>query len=96
MTYRQIIETFTIVAKYNGGIDNECFQIWARRGVYGIIFNETPSADDLRKLSKMEWLLGNDTDLDDNDAEKWQNSDKLSDEELIALFEIYNGIFTVE
>jgi len=96
MTYRQLAESIEIFAKYNGGLDVECTEMYAEHDEHGISLNTTPSADDLRKLQKYGWLLGCDAELNDEDFYKWENSDKLSDSEIIELFENYNGFFLLE
>lgn len=86
MTYNQLIETLEIAAKYDGGLDKNCWTMWARYDEHGISFNETPTADELRKLSKMGWHLGHDADYNEEDSDKWEHSDSLTDEEIINLF----------
>lgn len=86
MTYKQLIETLEIAAKYDYGLDYDCNVMWAHHDEHGIYFKQTPTAEDLRKLSKMGWLLGSDDDYDEEDSDKWEHSDSLTDEELIDLF----------
>jgi len=98
MTYRQLIETLEIVAKYDGGLDKECYKMWAEHDEHGITFDSKweVSAEDIRKLAAMNWGLGCDGDYDEETDVQWENYDKLSDEELIKLFKEYNGIYTYE
>lgn len=86
ITYKNLIETLEIAAKYDGGLDNNCWSMWAEHDEHGIDFKETPTADELRKLSKMGWLLGCDADYNEEDSDKWEHCDTLTDEELIDLF----------
>lgn len=96
MTYRQLIETLEIAAKYDGGLDHECFEMWAEHDRHGIIFRQAPTANELRKLSKMGWLIGC-YDCNNEKLEKWEHCDTLTDEELIDLFEeCERSIFTFE
>lgn len=88
MTYKQLIETLEIVAKYNGGIDVDADQIYGSYKEIGIDFDNTPSAEELRKLSKMGWhITHNDDDF------LWHACDTLTDEQVIMMFECYNRIF---
>ena len=96
MTYRQLAESIEIFAKYNGGLDKECLEMYAEHDEHGISLKSTPSADDLRKLQKYGWLLGCDAEYDQEDSDKWENSDKLSDSEIVDLFEYYNGLYLIE
>ena len=97
MTYKQLIETLEMAAKYDGGLDHECFEMWAEHDEHGIRFNQTPTADELRKLSKMGWNIGCDALYNEEKFEKWEHCDTLTDEELIDLFEEYSrSIFTFE
>lgn len=96
MKYKDLITTLEIAAKYDGGLDHECFTMWAEHDEHGIEFVNTPSTDDLRKLAKMGWLLGSDAMYQQEDAELWENIDSLSDEQLVSLFERYNGIYKLE
>lgn len=86
MTYKQLIETLEIAAKYNGGLGHGCYEMWAEHDEHGITFSQTPTADELRKLSKMGWLLGSDADYKEEDSDKWERSDSLTDEEIINMF----------
>lgn len=98
MTYRQLIETLKIVAKYDGGLDSNCLRMWAEHDEHGISFRSdwNVSAKDIRKLAEMEWGLGCDADYDEEMDEKWENYKELTDEELIELFKEYNGIYKYE
>lgn len=98
MKYKELIETFEIIAKYDGGLDAECLSMWAEHDEHGISFDSkwNVSAEDLRKLAKMGWGLGCDAEFDEEASEKWDNSDSLSDEELVELFSDYNGIYCYE
>ncbi len=88
MTYQQLIETLEIASKYNGGLDHECFEMWAEHDEHGIYFKKTPTAEELRKLSKMGWCLGYSSSyICEEDSEKWEHADSLTNEELIELFE---------
>lgn len=88
MTYKNWIETFEIVAKCNGGVDANADQVYGSHSEIGFDFNSTPSADDLRKLSKMGWHIAH-----DDDDFLWQACDDLTDEQVIMLFEYFNSIF---
>lgn len=96
MTYRQLAESIEIFAKYNGGLDARCEEMYAEHDEHGISLMKTPSASDLRKLQKYGWLLGCDADYDLEDSEKWENADKLSDEEIVELYENYDGLYLIE
>lgn len=96
MTYRQLAESIEIFAKYNGGLDEECLEMYAEHDEHGISLKKTPSASDLRKLQKYGWLLGCDAEYNDEDSEKWENADKLTDNEIIELYKSYNGFYLVE
>lgn len=98
MKYKDLIETIQIVAKYNGGLDKECYEMWAEHDEHGIRIKNAKdvSAADLRRLSAMGWLLGCDADYDEEDSEKWENCESLSDEELVELFSKYDGIYKFE
>jgi len=105
MTYQDWIETFKIAAKCNGGVNCICSEMWKTRHEQGIGFINTPSASDLRKLSRMHWFLGSPLrrnyygqiikPTNRNDDYKWlYKIDNLSDEELIELFAKYKSIYT--
>lgn len=98
MTYKELIETLEIVAKYDGGLDKDCLRMWATHDEHGISFDSkwNVSAEDLRKLAKMGWGLSCDNDYDEDVFEKWENPDSLSDEEIVELFSDYNGIYKYE
>ncbi len=96
MTYRQLAESIEIFAKYNGGLDAKCLEMYAEHDEHGISLKETPSASDLRKLQKYGWLLGCDAEYDEEDSERWENADKLSDDEIVELYENYDGFYLVE
>ena len=96
MTYRQLAEIIEIFAKYNGGLDEECLEMYAEHDEHGISLKETPSASDLRKLQKYGWLLGCDAEYCEEDSERWKNADKLSDDEIVELYENYDGFYLVE
>lgn len=97
-TYKDLIETFEIVAKYDGGLENKCLNMWAAHDEHGISFDSKWELDpkDVRRLAEMGWCLGCDDEYDEDDSEKWENYKNLSDEELIELFKCYNGIYTYE
>lgn len=98
MKYRDLIRTFEIIAKYDGGLDNKCLNMWAEHDEHGISFDSDwdVSVDDIRELAAMGWLLGCDAEFDEEDFEKWENYKELTDEEIKELFSEYNGIFTFE
>lgn len=98
MTYKQLIETLEIVAKYDGGLDSDCGLMWSEHDEHGISFgyNWNVSAKDIRKLAAMGWGLGSDGEYDEEAGEKWDNYENLSDEELVELFKDYNGIYKYE
>lgn len=100
MTYKELIETLEIVAKYDGGLDKECDVMWAEHDEHGIVFDRRwdVSAEDIRKLAAMGWGLGCDDDYDEDDDsfDKWENYDEISDKELVEIFKEYNGIYKFE
>lgn len=98
MKYKDLIETIQIVAKYNGGLDKECCEMWTSHEEHGINIKDTSkvSAEDIRRLAKMGWGLGCDDDYDEEDSDKWENYESLSDEELKELFARYDGIYKFE
>lgn len=98
MTYKQLIETFEIVAKYDGGLEKDCLRMWAVYDEHGIEFGYdwNVSVEDIRKLAAMGWKLGCDALLTEEDYEKWENYKDLTDEELVELFNEYKGISTFE
>lgn len=96
MTYRQLVESIEIFAKYNGGLDAECLEMYAEHDEHGISLEKTPSASDLRKLQKYGWQLGCDAMFNEEDFEKWENADKLTDNEIIQLYECYDGFYLTE
>ena len=96
MTYKQLIDSIKIVAKYNGGLDAKVLQMWAEHDEHGIYLNKTPSAGDLRTLALYGWGLGCDAGYAEDDRELWENADSLSDEEIVELFKNYNSIYLVE
>lgn len=98
MTYRDLIRTFEIIAKYDGGLDHKCLNMWAEHDEHGIAFDSDwdVSVDDIRELAAMGWLLGCDSEYNEEDFEKWENYKELTDEEIKELFSEYNGIFTFE
>ena len=65
MTYRDLIRTFEIIAKYDGGLDHKCLNMWAEHDEHGIAFDSDwdVSVDDIRELAAMGWLLGCDFPL---------------------------------
>ena len=96
MTYKQLIESIEIFAKCNGGKEKDCLEMWATNDEHGINLKQTPSAEDLRKLASFGWHLGCDAIFDDEDKEKWENYDSLTDDEIVALFKEYNGVYLYE
>lgn len=98
MTYKDLIETFKIVAKYDGGLEESCSRMWAVHDEHGIEFDSKWELDpkDIRRLAEMGWGLGCDAEFDEEDYEKWSHHENLSDEELVELFNCYNGIFKFE
>ena len=98
MTYKELIETLEIVAKYDGGLDSDCLKMWAVHDEHGISFDHKWDLDpkDVRRLAEIGWGLGCDDEYDEDDSEKWQNHKNLSDEELMELFKCYNGIYKYE
>lgn len=98
MTYKELIETLEIVAKYDGGLDAKCLTMWAEHDEHGISFDSQWNWDpkDVRRFAEMGWCLGSDGEYDEDDFVKWENYENLSDEELVELFKCYNGIYTYE
>lgn len=98
MTYKDLIETIQIVAKYNGGLDEVCCEMWAEHDEHGITFKDVTkvSVEDIRRLAAIGWGLGCDSEYDEEDSEKWENYESLSDEELKELFSRYDGIYKYE
>lgn len=98
MKYKDWIETLQIAAKYDGGLDKDCLQMWAEHDEHGISFDYKWKLDpkDVRRLAEMGWGLGSDGEYDEEDANKWENHEELSDEELVELFSCYNGVYTYE
>lgn len=98
MTYKDLIETIQIVAKYNGGLDKECCEMWVAYEEHGIRIKNAKkvSAVDLRRLAEMGWHLGCDAEYNEEDSEKWENCESLSDEEIVELFSEYGGIYKYE
>ena len=95
MTYKDLIKTFKIVAKYDGGLDKECLRMQAVHDEHGIEFDSKweLSAKDVRRLAEMGWGLGCDGDFDEDEYEKWSHPESLSDDEIVELFKNHNGIF---
>ena len=98
MKYKDLIETIQIVAKYNGGLDEVCCEMWAEHDEHGINIKDTSkvSVEDIRRLAEIGWQLGCDADYDEEDSEKWENYKNLSDEELVELFSKYDSIYKFE
>jgi len=98
MTYKDLIETLKIVSKYDGGLENTCLNMWAEHDAHGISFKSNWALDpkDIRRLAEMGWVLGSHGEFDEDDFDKWEHYDELSDDELVELFKCYNGIFKFE
>lgn len=98
MTYKQLIRTFEIISKYDGGLDGICYNMWAEHDEHGISFdyNWNISIEDIRELASFGWLLGSDYETSNEDAEKWDKYENLDDDELKELFHSYNGIYKYE
>lgn len=98
MTYKELIETLEIIAKYDGGLDNECLIMWAAHEEHGFGFKKTwnVEAKDIRRLAEIGWGLGSDDEYDEEESEKWKHPENLSDEELVEIFNNYSGIYTYE
>lgn len=98
MNYKDLIETIQIVAKYNGGLEADCYEMWAEHDEHGIRIKNAKdvSAADIRRLAEIGWQLGCDADYNEEDSEKWENYKNLSDEELKELFSEYGGIYKYE
>lgn len=98
MKYKDLIETIQIVAKYNGGLEADCYEMWAEHDEHGINIKDTSkvSVEDIRRLAEIGWQLGCDADYNEEDSEKWENCESLSDEELVELFSEYGGIYKYE
>lgn len=96
MKYKDLIETLRIVAKYDGGLDNECYKFWGTHDEIGIEFGHywNVSAKDIRRLAEMGWSLGCDGNYDENNEafEKWENYKDLSDDELVSIFNEFKTI----
>ena len=39
LTYKDLIETFEIIAKYDGGLESKCTNMWAEHDEHGISFD---------------------------------------------------------
>lgn len=98
LTYKDLIETFEIIAKYDGGLESKCTNMWAEHDEHGISFDSDWDLDpkDIRRLAEMGWGLGSDGEFDEDDFDKWEHHERLSDEKLVELFKCYNGIYTYE
>ena len=95
MTYKQLIRTIEIAASHNGGLDKDCLSMWAEHDEHGIYIKGI-TAGEARELAEMGWLLGCDAEYDEEDSNIWQNPRNHSDEELIEVYNKYNGIYKFE
>ena len=68
MTYKELIETLEIVAKYDGGLDSDCLKMWAEHDEHGISFDYKWDWDpkDVRRLAEIGWGLGSDDEFDED------------------------------
>ena len=95
LTDKNLIRTFEIFAAHDGGLDNECTEMWAEHDEHGIWAShlETPlTLEEVKELVSMGWLLGCDAMYDGDEREL----NELSDEELWEKWEDTNGIYTYE
>jgi hypothetical protein len=95
MRYGVLAMTFDMLAKHKpDGFVND----WSNDDGWGIDlngFNLSPA--EIRALAIMGWLLGNDTEYDENreeEMEMWGNPQKYTDEEIVELFNKYKSIYT--
>lgn len=69
--------------------------MWAEHDKHGIeIKNITPA--EARELAEMGWVLGSDAEFDEEDAEVWENPGDHTDERLLEVYNLYNGIYKFE
>ena len=91
MTYEEIAKTFNIIASHN---PEGVVMDWAAHDEYGISLDNvelTPS--EVRMLAEMGWLLGSDSEFDEEEMEAWINYVEHSNEELMELWNQYKTIY---
>ena len=91
MTYKQIAETFNMLAskKPDGFVMD-----YAEHDEWGIDlqgFDLSPA--EIRSLAEMVWSLGCDNEWDEESMKVWDNHQKHTDEELVEVFNRYKSIY---
>lgn len=91
MTYKQIAETFNMLAskKPDGFVMD-----YAEHDEWGIDlqgFDLSPA--EIRSLAEMGWSLGCDNEWDEESMKVWDNHQKYTDEELVEVFNRYKSIY---
>lgn len=98
MTYRDLIETFKLIAKYSEyGLDTKVLTMWAEHDEHGIGIDnpEKWSVEDIRKILSFEWLLGSDGENPLTDDE-FEHPNSMSDERVKEVWKEAAGIYTYE
>ena len=101
MKYKDLLRTIEIVAKYNGGMDAECLQMWAEHDEHGILFpyrnyDGCVDAKDLRELLSMGWHFESECAYDEETCDRIARYESLSDTELVEIFMESKGIYKYE
>ena len=93
VNYKDLIRTIEIVSShFKGGLERTCNDI---RGEHDVVIFDIPddiTAEELRELAGMGWLLGY-GDTYEDDSEKWEKFNDLSDDELMDLFSMYGCVY---
>ena len=94
MRFKDLAKTFEMLEeKIPDGYIND----WSNNEGWGMDLNYIDfSPSEIRMLSEMGWMLGNNTEYDESleeDMEMWENPQEYTDEEIVELFNKYKSIY---
>ena len=91
MNYKDLARTFEILAsKDPNGLVND----WAEHDEYGFDLSRIDlSPSEIRELIEIGWGLGSGYAYDEEIIEVWENPTKHTDEEIMAAYNEYKGIY---
>ena len=91
MRYEDFARTFSIISSHN---PEGVVMDWAAHDEYGIsLDNVELIPSEVRMLAEMGWLLGSDSEFDEEEMEAWINYAEHSDEELMEVWNQYKSIY---
>ena len=92
MTYKQLAETFNILASK---IPDDVVMDWAEHDEWGIdLSGYELTAKEIRILAEMgEWGLGSDYEYDEEGMKAWTDPQNHTDEEIVEVFNRYKSIY---